>query len=62
MSFVSACTYTGGGVAPWISQGLTKIHQALPFYILGGISIVSGLLSCFLKETLNVATKETIEY
>ena len=61
MAFVCTCMYTAGTVAPWISQGLTKIHQDLPFYILGGTGIVSGLLSCILKETLNEATKETIE-
>ena len=62
MAFVLACTYIGAGVAPWISQRLSKIHEALPLYILGGISIVSGLLSCcILRETRNEATKETIE-
>lgn len=65
MGSSSAFARVGGMVSPYIA-GISKVvdghlGRALPLVIFGGFSVVAGLLSLLLPETLNHKLPETIE-
>ncbi|XP_033741750.1 uncharacterized protein LOC117328333 [Pecten maximus] len=55
----------GGMVAPLIADSVTiiggKMGQAIPLVIFGAASVLAGILTLFLPETLNTRLPETIE-
>ncbi|XP_060072919.1 organic cation transporter protein-like isoform X2 [Ylistrum balloti] len=55
----------GGMIAPVIADSVTiiggKMGQAVPLVIFGAASVLAGILTLFLPETLNTRLPETIE-
>ena len=51
----------GGIAAPYIALYLPNIHEKLPMWILGGSSLVGGLLAFALPETLGSNLPEKID-
>ena len=51
----------GGIAAPYIALYLPNIHDKMPMWILGGSSVVGGLLAFALPETLGSKLPEKIE-
>ena len=37
--------------APWISLSLNRFHHSVPFFVMGGISVVSSILLLNVDET-----------
>lgn len=51
----------GGIAAPYIALYLPNIQEQLPMLILGGSSIIGGILSFALPETLGSTLPENME-
>lgn len=56
----STCARIGSIVAPYINI-MTKFWTPLPLIIFGALSLIGGILSLLLPETLNRKLPETIE-
>ena len=50
----------GAASAPWVAKGLKKIHHTAPFITMGTLAFVSSLLMCWLPETKDRKTVETL--
>jgi len=61
LSFSSLSARVGAAAAPFLTETLKLINPALPFIIMGSISILSGLLSLALPETLGKQTLESVD-
>ena len=61
LALLYVCGRIGGGNPPWIAQGTRRVHDMVPFIILGSLPILSGIACCLLEETRGEATRETIE-
>jgi len=61
---IGACSNTarlGGILAPPLALYFPKIQRSLPMLVMGGSSIIGGLLALFLPETLGNKLPETIQ-
>jgi len=61
MGLLSVVSRLGGASAPWVAQFLGHVHVALPFGVMGGLTLASAITLCGLKETMGVATSETLD-
>ena len=60
MAFVGVISRIGAISAPFVVE-LKRIHPTLPFGLMGGLALISGLLCLFLPETKGVPTVEVYE-
>lgn len=61
MGLLSVVSRLGAACAPWVAQWLGHVHHILPFSVMGGLTLLSALTLCWLKETRGKATKETLD-
>ena len=61
MGLLTVVSRIGAATAPWVAQFLRDVHSALPFTIMGGLTLLSALLCFKLNETLGMATAETMD-
>ena len=61
IGFLAMVSSIGGIAAPYIALYLPNIQKQLPMLILGGSSVVGGLLSFALPETLGSTLPENME-
>ena len=57
-SILAVAGRIGGGSSPWITQGLLKYGTRVPFVSLGSITLLGGILLCFLPESKNLHIDE----
>ncbi|KAJ1105707.1 hypothetical protein NDU88_003112 [Pleurodeles waltl] len=60
LGYVSTMARLGGIVAPMVKI-TSEYYPFLPLIIYGGAAMTSGIIACFLPETLNEALPDTIE-
>ncbi|XP_061461744.1 solute carrier family 22 member 6-A-like isoform X2 [Rhineura floridana] len=60
LGFGSTMARVGGIIAP-LAKMLEDYYVALPPIMYGAVPILSGIIACFLPETLNVPLPDTIE-
>ena len=61
---IGVCTTAniiGAALSPWVTQFLAYEYRMLPFIVMGGSLILSGLFCCVLSETNGKSTVETVE-
>ena len=58
MSLLSVVGKIGAAAAPWVARGLRNIHHTVPFYFMGGLSLVAAFLCIQLTETKGRPTVE----
>ena len=61
IGWCSSVARIGGIAAPYIALYLPDIQQQLPMLILGGSSLIGGLLSFALPETLGHSLPEKVD-
>ena len=61
IGWCSSVARVGGIAAPYIALYLPDIQQQLPMLILGGSSLIGGLLSFALPETLGHSLPEKVD-
>ena len=61
LSFASFSARVGATPAPFLTESLKLINPSLPFILMGILSILSGLTSLFLPETVGKPTLESID-
>ncbi len=59
MSFVQITARVGSAMAPWLAKGLGVFHIAIPFSLMGALSLLAGFICMVLPETRGVHTLET---
>ena len=61
MGLLSVVSRIGAATAPWVAQFLRNAHDALPFTVMGALTLISAVLCFKLKETRGLATAETLD-
>jgi len=61
LSFASLSARVGATPAPFLTESLKLINPSLPFVLMGVLSILSGLLTLTLPETVGKPTLESID-
>ncbi len=61
MGYVQITSRIGSALAPWVAKWLGVFHVAVPFSVMGALSIVAALLLLWLPETRNRKTIETVQ-
>ena len=59
MGFLQITSRIGAASAPWVAKSLLKLHSNLPFYVMGGLALLSSLVMILLPETKGMDTLET---
>ena len=59
LSFGSLSARLGATPAPFLTESLKLINPSLPFILIGSLSILSGLTSLLLPETVGKPTLES---
>ena len=57
-SILAVAGRIGGGASPWITQGRLQYGSLVPFVSLGSITLLGGILLCFLPESKNLHIDE----
>ncbi len=60
MSFMQISARVGSAMAPWLAKWLGVFHIAIPFSLMGALSLVSGIICLALPETRDSHTPETM--
>jgi len=61
MGFLQITARVGSALAPWLAKWLKVFHGALPFSLMGGLSLTGAALLLTLPDTKGRATFETID-
>ena len=61
MGFVQITARIGSALAPWVAKWLRVFHVAIPFSLMGGLSLIGAALLLTLPDTKGRATFETID-
>ena len=61
MGFVQITSRIGSALAPWFAKWLGVFHVAIPFSLMGGLSLIGAALLLTLPDTKGRATFETID-
>ena len=61
MGFLQITARIGSALAPWVAKWLQVFHVAIPFSLMGGLSLIGAALLLTLPETKGRATFETID-
>ena len=61
MGFLQITSRVGSALAPWLAKWLKVFHAALPFSLMGGLSLTGAALLLTLPDTKDKATFETID-
>ena len=61
MGFLQITSRVGSALAPWLAKWLGVVHVAIPFSLMGGLSLTGAALLLTLSDTKNKATFETID-
>ena len=61
MGFLQITARVGSALAPWLAKWLKVFHAALPFSLMGGLSLTGAALLLTLPDTKSRATFETID-
>eukprot|EP00794_Sanderia_malayensis_P019002 gene19002-20914_t len=61
MGFVQITSRVGSALAPWVAKWLNVFHPAIPFSLMGGLSIVAAFSLLCLPETGDQKTMETVD-
>ena len=61
MGFLQITSRVGSALAPWLAKWLTVFHVAIPFSLMGGLSLIGAALLLTLPDTKDKATFETID-
>lgn len=59
MGYLQIVSRIGAASSPWVAKSLQPINMSLPFYVMGGLTLLSSLLCCLLPETKGRETAET---
>ena len=60
MGFLQITARIGSALAPWVAKWLKVFHVAIPFSLMGGLSLIGAALLLKLPDTKGRATFETI--
>ena len=60
MGLLQISSRIGAALAPWVAKWLKVIHVILPFSLMGGVTLFSGLTLIWLPETKGQATAESL--
>ena len=60
MGFLQITSMVGSALVPWIVEWLKVFHAAIPFSLMGGLSLTGAVLMLTLPETKGRATFETV--
>jgi len=61
MGFLQITSRIGSALAPWVAKWLRVFHVAIPFSLMGGLSLIGAALLLTLPDTKDKATFETID-
>ena len=61
MGFLQITSMAGSALVPWIVDWLKVFHVAIPFSLMGGLSLIGAALLMTLPDTKDKATFETID-
>ena len=61
MGFLDFLTNAGGGLSPWIANGLASVWKEAPFLVMGVMCIISFFFLLFLPETKGQRMMETTD-
>ena len=61
MGFLQITSMVGSALVPWIVEWLKVFHAAIPFSLMGGLSLTGAVLMLTLPETKGRATFETVD-
>ena len=60
MGFLQITSRVGSALAPWLAKWLQVFHVAIPFSLMGGLSLIGSSLLLTLSDTKGQATLETL--
>ena len=61
MGLLQVISRVGAASAPWVAQFLRHVDERLPFILMGGLTIIAGLLCFKLDETKGKETAEVLD-
>ena len=61
MGFLQITSRVGSALAPWLAKWLGVVSVAVPFSLMGGLSLTGAALLITLSDTKDKATFETID-